>query len=545
MNMSENQAFRNAIIWRGNPITRTTGGMTTSGGRITGMFENGQEAPLPGEAFDLEGMHIIPGLIDAHRHFYISALIARHRYAHQWKSKRDALDAIEEACAGQSQPGGWVFFSSMDHTKWKNPTLPTHQEINEAAKGLPVLVADMSMHRALISSEAARKAGLKKACLRHAGDVDTFMNGKLKGTIWEEAFGMVLLTMIRDMFRECDEGLMREIIVAEADKCLAMGLTHVHDPGLPSDFQALLKGAQAATPLKLSWSMTRDEGVFSPPGAHEEALFLPSVHAPKSVKFFLDGAHRSAASIPVSAGLKALLKAGMESVASKSIAPLRLFLSQKIVLRDGRLTLPYLRFPDKDDLVRKASFFSDRGYRVVIHALGNIAAAQAAQAVKILAPTAGASIEHAMFLDQAIVDSLAESGAVVSAQPGMIPHYAGIIERMGVVGSLKTCALKSLLDRGVPVCISSDSPCGADDPIVNMRRAVDRRKFDGATLDADEAIGREEALAAATIGGSLSLGNRNDGLCLGAPATFCVVDGDPFSDSSRVVQTWIDGVRVY
>ena len=64
-------------------------------------------------------------------------------------------------------------------------------------------------------------------------------------------------------------------------------------------------------------------------------------------------------------------------------------------------------------------------------------------------------------------------------------------------------------------------------------------------LDPGEMISQEDALAAASIGGSLSMGIGNNGLCPGAPATFCVVDGDPFSDSSRVEQTWIDGVRVY
>ncbi|HPI94185.1 MAG TPA: hypothetical protein PLT09_13875 [Deltaproteobacteria bacterium] len=41
------------------------------------------------------------------------------------------------------------------------------------------------------------------------------------------------------------------------------------------------------------------------------------------------------------------------------------------------------------------------------------------------------------------------------------------------------------------------------------------------------------------------LGLKNEGLSKGASANFCVFDGDPFSDTSRVVQTWIDGKRVY
>jgi hypothetical protein len=38
---------------------------------------------------------------------------------------------------------------------------------------------------------------------------------------------------------------------------------------------------------------------------------------------------------------------------------------------------------------------------------------------------------------------------------------------------------------------------------------------------------------------------KNNGLNEGAPATFCIVDGDPFLDTSRVVQTWIDGEKAF
>jgi imidazolonepropionase-like amidohydrolase len=74
---------------------------------------------------------------------------------------------------------------------------------------------------------------------------------------------------------------------------------------------------------------------------------------------------------------------------------------------------------------------------------------------------------------------------------------------------------------------------------------VDRKKQDGTIFDADERISQTQALTAGTIGGADSLGVKNEGLNAGAPATFCVVDGDPFSDTSRVVQTWIDGKSAF
>ena len=180
-----------------------------------------------------------------------------------------------------------------------------------------------------------------------------------------------------------------------------------------------------------------------------------------------------------------------------------------------------------------------------MHALGNVAASQAVKVVKELGVGGSSSIEHVLIMDNEGLDPFADCGAVASIQPGFIPFYADSIERMGAIPYLRTFPLRSLLEREVPICISSDGPCGADDPLHNIRRAVDRKKLDGTIFDPDERISQTQALAAGTIGGAVSLGVKNDGLNAGAPATFCVVDGDPFSDTSRVVQTWIDGKRAY
>jgi predicted amidohydrolase YtcJ len=537
-------AFRNAAVWWGNPIRKIHGGMRIRGGQIIEIFENGQDSSKSEGAVDLDGMHIIPGLTDAHRHFSVTALMARHGDAGLWKSRQDALNAIEEACRSRSQDE-WVFFSRMDHSKWKKPVLPTLREIDSVAGGRKVFISDITLHMGLASSEAVKRAGLNRESLRFPEDMDTCRSGELKGTLWEEAHGKVLFTMYRDVIRDYGEDYKREIILDEARRCLSLGLTHVHDPGLPWDIQILLKEIQKDTPLKLSWSVTTHENLYTPPGMEDDAQAVHSDHAPKSVKFFLDGAHRTAASMPVIAGLKAMVRAGLESLSEGRLGPLQLLFEQKIVLQGGKLALPYLRFKDTNELTAQASFFADKGYRLVIHALGNIAALQAAQVIKAVRPAGGASVEHMLVLNEGDIDTFAETGAVASIQPGFIPGYADSIERMGAIPYMKTFPLKSLLKRGVPICISSDGPCGPDDPLFNARRAVDRKKTDGSMLDPDERISREDALAAATIGGSLSVGIGNDGLSEGAPATFCIVNGDPFSDSSSVIQTWIDGVRVF
>lgn len=543
MDHKKNVVISNAVVWAGSQMTRLRGGMSIREGKIGEIFH--QETWRGEPSINLGGMHVIPGLIDAHRHFFVAALLPLYGNASAWTSKDDVLSAIEAACRAGGADSRWVFFSGLDNTKWKKPALPRLHEIDDVAFGAPVLVVDSTFHRGLVSTAALRRTGISRNTLRYPTDIDINRDGTPKGTIWEDALGRVLFHMYREIFETYSEEERRKIILDEANRCLQKGLTHVHDPGIPSDVQRLLMDAQEHTSLKISWSITAFEGLCAPPELKDELDALHSDHAPKSVKFFLDGATRTAATMPVIAGLKAALRAAKDSVSTGSVSPFHLLLEQKSTLKGGKIYLPYLRFTDTGDLVQRARFFTDKGYRLVMHALGNVAASQAASAVREMGAGAISSIEHVLVMDDGGLDPFAASGAVASIQPGFIPFYADTIERMGAVPYLRTFPLRSFLERGVSVCISSDGPCAADDPLHNIRRAVDRKKSDGSIFDPDERISEVQALTAGTMGGGSSLGLKNEGLSEGAPATFCVVDGDPFSDTSRVVQTWIDGERVY
>ncbi|PKN51764.1 MAG: hypothetical protein CVU55_09965 [Deltaproteobacteria bacterium HGW-Deltaproteobacteria-13] len=544
MDHQQEVLFSNAVLWARSPITKIGGGMRIRDGKILEISQG--EAQAGGNsAVDLQGMHVIPGLIDAHQHFFVASLLPLHGNAGVWTSKDDALGAIEAACKLAGSDAQWVFFSGLDNYKWKKPALPLIKEIDAAAHGLPVLVVDSTCHKGFVSTKALRRSGINRDALRRPIDIDISRDGKPTGTIWEDALGRVLFRLYRDIFRTYSKEEQIKIIVDEADRCLRKGLTHVNDPGVPSDVQRLLKEAQEHTPLKISWCVTEYESYLAPPELKDEREALHSDHAPKSVKFFLDGANRTAATMPLIAGLKAALRAAKESACEGSFSPFHLLLEQKSTIKNGKIYLPYLRFEDTEDLIGRARFFTEKGYRLVMHALGNVAASQAASVVKALGVGSSSSIEHAMVMEREDLDTFASCGAVASIQPGFIPFYAGSIERMGTIPYLKTFPLRSLMERGVPICISSDGPCGADDPLHNIRRAVDRKKSDGSMLDSDESISEVQALTAGTIGGANSLGIKNDGLSEGAPATFCIVDGDPFSDSSRVVQTWVDGKRAF
>jgi len=492
MGLQKDVVLSNAIVWAGKELKQMQRGMCIRDGKVQKIFR--QETAQGESSTDLGGMHVIPGLIDAHSHFFIAAMLPLGGDAGAWTSKNDALEAIEAACRSKGSDKPWVFFSGLDNAQWKSSSLPRIHEIDKVSMGSPVLVVDTTCHRGLISTEALKRTGISRDILRVPDDIDIHMDGTPKGTVWEDAMGRVLFTMFREYHQTLSDEEKVRLILDEAEKCLQKGLTHVNDPGLPSDIQRLFKDAQKHTPLKLSWCVTAFEGLCTPPELKDELDSICSEHALKSVKFFLDGANRAAASMPAISGLKAAFRAAMDSISLGNLSPFSLLLEQKSTLRGKKIVMPYLRFNDPAELSRRARFFTEKGYRLVMHAIGNDAVSQAVQVVKELGVGSNSSIEHVLIMDREGLDPFASCGAVASIQPGFIPFYADAIEKRGIVPYLKAFPLRSLSERGVPICITSDGPCGADDPLHNIRRAVDRKKADGSVFDPEERISEVQAL---------------------------------------------------
>lgn len=99
------------------------------------------------------------------------------------------------------------------------------------------------------------------------------------------------------------------------------------------------------------------------------------------------------------------------------------------------------------------------------------------------------------------------------------PDTGAILERAGVLTALHT-----------------------DDPIVDSRMLLRQ-----AGLSVRHGMSRDGALAALTLNGArmLDLADRVGSLEAGKDADFIVLDGDPLSVYSKVLETWIEGRRVF
>jgi predicted amidohydrolase YtcJ len=269
------------------------------------------------------------------------------------------------------------------------------------------------------------------------------------------------------------------------------------------------------------------------------------------MKVFADGAERCAMSIPFGASMGQTARVLSRAWRTGDPAGLRVLASARARLSGGRLVSGTLHYPP-GALAGFMATALERGFTLAVHALGNEAVRVTLDAYQEArrrsgVGLAGCRIEHAMFAEPQDLARATGLGLMLSMQPGHAVHYARTIRMAGLDRVLDPVPMRTALDHGCRVAISSDGPTAPGSALDNLRAAVERRTPDGDVVRPDLAITPSEALRAATLGGAEACGmDRTKGsLELGKQADLAVLTGDPFDHSTRVLETWVAGARAY
>jgi predicted amidohydrolase YtcJ len=530
-----------ATVWAGPACTPRRAWLLLDGGRIAGTGTG--PPPAAGQVLDLPGCHVLPGFTDVHLHLTQAAWYPHGGGAWRWRGLAGALDAVRAAAAADPA-APWLLFWDAARWRWPEGRLPTARELDAAAPGRRVLIATADMHRGAVSTAGLAAAGLPARGAGGSGDdITRDRRGRPTGEVWEAAFGIALQRALADT--EAHFGSGGALLAAQARRCLALGITHAHDPYVPPDWHEQMAALRSATPLRLSWATGPAAGMHSPAPGPDTAPAGPYGDSGREVKLFADGGDRCALRLPSRAALGLLGGAVQQSLRLRHPGPLREALRRKLVIRPRHVHTPYLRYADTD-LARLMDAYAGAGIRMRIHALGNLAGAQAARLLQqVGVPPALATIDHLMLLDPATADRVAATGAAVCYQPGFIPRYGDMLTGMRVDRYAAVLGGRRLLQAGVPLVLSSDHPSGPLDPLANLRAAVDR-KYPGGELQPGQALSREQAVRAATASAAASLAAPGaGGIQPGQPADLAICDGDPFAPATHVIQTWVAGTAAW
>jgi predicted amidohydrolase YtcJ len=530
--------IENVTVWAGNRPKPQRGWVAIQGGRFSAVGGE-QDAPPEGlTRIDGQGKTLLPSFVDCHTHITAGAIASVCRNGEHFRSREDALKAVEKAA--REDLTGWLIFFYVDWNAWDVPIAPTAQELEEASGGRKVFMACSSLHRGILSESGLRECNVSQ----HLGSefVET-KRGVMNGVVWEQVFSACMKQVLGEFMAALGEGDLKAILRAEVNRHLACGITDAHDPGVSFDLCPLMVALNEESPLRLSWSEIGAHGTLSTAG---DGQALDNFgHGPSSAKVFTDGAHRCAVCVDATQAMIMTIGAIADAVKERSHWPLRRMLQEDFAIKGGKFHRVGALY-EAPQLTEKLQQLSDSHERIKVHALGNHAVDMACDCVVESGITTRVCIEHATILDDNNIEKLAKHRVQVSAQPGFLPHYGREFTSMRLTGRYRGLPLRSLLDADVDLILSSDYPCGPLDPLHNLRCAVERKLDSGQVYLEQEALAKEEAIYAYTIAGSKGInGQAKAGISAGAPADFVVLTGEPFDESTVVDSTWIDGNAVY
>jgi len=510
------RAFVGGRILTMDPRRPEAAVLVVADGRIAAVGAADLVDAYPGIAVEHLGTRtLLPGFIDAHNHLSIAAL---HPL---WAdlSGVASLEALQAALAQQAarEPeAAWV-----RGVNWSETTaglIPDRFQLDALGLARPVIVAHFSLHQCVVSSHGLDLLGIG----RHTPDPPG-------GTIVRDAQGVPTGVLIerawsaahaRSLAAYQNPDRWAEHIAARARILLGDGITCVHDAACAPSAEAVYRTMAAAHALPISVLMM----------PHAEALLTP----PPAER--LDGP-------PTGEGDEVLRVGPLKLFADGGIAP-----AIDATAAGQRLTMGVCF----DDLATHLDQAVGRGFRIAVHAMGNVGLAASLAAFAHAArrhPTAGHRfrVEHATLAAPDQIRTMAALDVVAVVQPGFVNHMGQLVEHLRF-DDATWMPFGDLARAGVRLAASSDDPCAMHAPLRTAVHGATRRTGSGHVLDGAQALPYGEWLRAYTAGAAYAGGQESERgmLRAGLRADLVVLDGvlDP-ATPPQVLQTWVAGQRVY
>jgi predicted amidohydrolase YtcJ len=484
---------------------------------------------------ELAGRTLLPGFVDPHTHFGMTTFepIAVDCNMPPIRNRQGAIDAIAAAAAA-APPGRWILGLGYSARQMDPPEDLTRADLDAAAPHNPVCVVDHSVHSSYANTAAMRLAGITAQDEIDGGAVVLDESGQPAGTLWERALNRVYALCVSGLAEAYGETALADLVRQNGQRHLAYGITSVGDAAVTPEAAAMYRVAAQhdAIPLTLH-EMRTGHGFLAPPHPDEQAELLDVPLPPRlrggTMKMFMDPV------FPRNAGYQ--------------------------IHADGRkeqLGRPYYQQEDANLLAAEGA---RRGLQVAIHCLGTWAIDLAMNSIEEAIRNSTRQdprhrLEHFTSPTRSQISRVASLEATVVTQPSFF--FQGgekSVARLRDAGvDAPPMPVRTMLNEGVKLAMSSDFPCGPLQPLYGIHSLVSRHTRGYLEpVAADESISVLEALRLYTIAGARAM-HRDDEvgtLEVGKRADLVVLSHDPAAvDPGQireivVEQTYVDGERVY
>ncbi len=542
--MASDIILHNAKIYTVNPALPWAEALAIEGQRLLAVGANDEILALATPAtriIDLGGRLILPGLCDAHIHFYYWALARKQVPLANCDSLDSMLDAIYQR-AGLVVPGSWLSGWGWNEGSWPERQLPTRDDLDQVTgPHRPAIFWRSDMHAAVANSAALKAAGIDSSSPDPAGGlIGREPNGRPNGLLWELA-----INRVSTLIPEAESSELDGVLSSAAEELHRLGITAVHDqrmkdqnegPRALAAYQRLARASELKVRLNCNIAAHDLDHLVSlglASGFGDNYLRLGHI------KLFADGTMGSQTAWMLQPYEKS--QANGEDYSGLCLTP-----------------------PDQMAAeIRRACV---AGFPVSVHAIGdraNRTVLDIFEEVMAAVPHSEVAhrIEHVQIIDPADIHRLGHLGLTASVQP---LHLLDDMEMAKVVLGDRVDRVYNfgrLAKGGARLALGSDAPVADPNPFLGFQAAIYRQRPDNMAEDpflAQESLTLEQTIYGYTLGAAEAAGWQEliGSIRPGKLADLIVLDRDLFQivekgeQSAELSETsvWItffDGQIVY
>lgn len=476
----------------------------------------------PKKTYDALGKTLLPGLIDAHAHFYGLGLQLQKVDVSGTKSFDEVVEKIIQF--QKEHQTEFITGRGWDQNDWKIKKFPTKDTLDKLFPNTPVAITRIDGHAMLVNQKALDLAGFNKWIKIKGGEVEV-INGKLTGILIDNAMTKIFKIIPQPTRKDEIAGLL-----AAQDTAFKYGLTTIDDAGLSKETIMLMDSLQQTKDLKIRlYAMVQNQQEDLDYFLNEGILKTDRLNV-RSVKVYADGALGSRG-----AALKEEYSDQPEHFGTMLIG--------------------------LDELKDLAVTISKTGYQMNTHAIGdsaNYTVLKVYDSILKFEKDKRWRVEHAQILSEKDFNYFkGKQNIIPSVQP---THATSDMywaeDRIGQERIHNAYAYKKLLKRAGLVALGTDFPVEKVNPFLTFYAAVTRKDASGypkTGFQPENALSREEALRGMTIWAAYANFEENEKGSIepGKFADFTVLDRDileiPEKDilKTKVEATFINGKEVY
>ena len=468
------------------------------------------------QKIDLNGSTVLPGLIDAHCHFYGLGLNQSMIDLTGTNSFNEILEKISNKDNNIIRGRGW------DQNDWKIKEFPNKEKLDLIYPNTPVILERIDGHAYLVNQKALDIAGIDINTKSTNGTLLS-KKGKLTGVLIDGP-----MSLIDNSFGEISLDDKIKALVSAQEICFKNGLTTVDDAGLSKDIIMLIDSLQKKELLKMR-------------------VYAMISNSENDVNYFIENGPIKTNSLNV----RSVKVYGDGALGSRG-ATLKNPYSDDIH-NYGKLVTSY---KDIKDLANK---LAEANFQMNTHAIGD-------STINLLIDTYSKvletktdprwRIEHSQIID--INDIKGYNNKIL---PSVQPTHATsdmywAEERVGSKRIKGAYAYKALLEKSKVIGLGTDFPVEKVNPFHTFYASVSRKDLNDYPekgFEFENALSREETLKGMTIWAAyLNFEEKEKGsIEKGKFADFIIIDRDIMkveinkTPETKVLKTYLSGELVY